>query len=444
MSRATTAVFVSGMAFALVAGYWLGTHRARQPAVAPSAANSSATAGRPTAPGKILYYRHPMGLPDTSPVPKKDSMGMDYVPVYEGEAPAGPGFVVPSDKLQRLGVRTAEAAPRELLRTIRAVGTVQVDERRQSTVSPKFDGYVTQLRVATTGAPVRRGDPLLEVYSPELISAQEEYRVAKRNLADFGESGPEVRGRLESLVAASRARLRNWDIDERDLVGLDAGAVRRTVLLRSPVDGVVIEKLARAGQRFMAGEVLYQVAQLDHVWLVADVFEQDLGALQPGAVARARFAAYPGQVFAGRVAFVYPTLAPSTRTVAVRIELPNPEGVLKPGLYGSVELAASPVAAAVAVPDSAVLDSGARQLVFAAFDGGRFEARDVELGARAAGWVEIKRGVNAGESVVVDGNFLIDAESNLRAGAQSLGHAHGGKSAPAAAEPVAPNPHAGH
>lgn len=426
MSRTTIAMGLLVVAAALGIGYWWGVSRTayRDEPVATQAvpiANANDTAMT----RKVLYYRHPMGLPDTSPVPKKDSMGMDYVPVYSDETPTGPGFVIPTDRLQRLGVRTVAAAPRTLSRTIRAVGTVQIDERRQTAVSPKFEGYVTRLYVATTGAPVRRGEVLLEVYSPELVSAQQEFLIARTNLSAYGGAAPEVHARLERLVNASRQRLRNWDIDARDLAAMEKGETQQNLRLRSPVSGVVIEKLARVGQRFMPGEVMYQVASLDRVWVVANVFEQDVAALATGSRARATFEAYPGRTFDGRVALVYPALQADTRTLAVRIELANPDGALKPGLYGNVEISGPTLLAPVAVPDSAVLESGTRNLVFIARGDGRFEARDVELGSRADGFVAVSKGLTAGEPVVVDGNFLIDAESNLRAGTQALGHAHG-------------------
>lgn len=426
MSRKAIALGLLMVAAALGLGYWWGASRsttAGSPVTTQAVSAVSANDKTPTR--KILYYRHPMGLPDTSPVPKKDSMGMAYVPVYADEAPSGPGFVIPNDKLQRLGVRTVAAASRALSRTIRAVGTVQIDERRQTAVSPKFEGYVTRLYVATTGAPVRRGEVLLEVYSPELVSAQQELLIARNNLSAYGGAAPEVHARLERLVNASRQRLKNWDIDARDLAALEKGETQQNLRLRSPVSGVVIEKLARVGQRFMPGEVLYQVASLERVWVVANVFEQDVAALATGSRARATFEAYPGRIFDGRVALVYPALETDTRTLAVRIELANPDGALKPGLYGSVEISGPTMVAPVAVPDSAVLESGTRNMVFIARGEGRFEARDVQLGVRADGYVAVSKGLVAGEPVVVDGNFLIDAESNLRAGTQALGHAHG-------------------
>jgi len=439
MNRGSTIAAAAGLAAALGLGYWWGARSAGPSAPSePEARPTAAAARAPAGERRILYYRHPMGLPDTSPVPKKDSMGMDYVPVYSDEAPSGPGFVVPEDKLQRLGVRTAEAGPRRLVRTIRAVGTIQVDERLQAAVNTKFDGYVTRLHVATTGAPVRRGQPLLEVYSPELVSAQEEYLIAQRNLRTLGGASPEVKARLERLVEASVTRLRYWDIELDDLPELAAGSARRTVLVRSPVDGVVLDKRVVVGQRFMPGETLYQVAGLSRVWLIADVFEQDLGAIAPGRTVRASFAAYPGRTFRGTVSFAYPDLEDATRTLPVRIEMSNPDGALKPGLYGSVEIEGGAIPASVTVPESAVLDSGTRTLVFVARPGGRFETREVTLGARGDGHVAVLTGLAAGEPVVIDGNFLIDAESNLRAGTQALGHVHAERGATGAEAPPAP------
>ena len=285
MNRRTLIASIAALAAAVALGYWWGT-RAAGPGVSPTPSG----AGEPVrGERRIVFYRNPMGLPDTSPVPKKDSMGMDYVPVYADEASAGPGFVVPADRLQRLGVRTQEAGPHHFVARVHALGTVRIDERLRAVVGTKFEGYVTRLHVATAGMPVRRGQPLLEVYSPELVSAQEEYLVAARNLREQESAGPELRARFGQLVAASAARLANWDIEPGDLPGLASGQVRRNVLLRSPVDGVVIDEPARVGQRFVPGEALYQVAGLSRVWLMADVFEQDLAAITDGAAARATF-----------------------------------------------------------------------------------------------------------------------------------------------------------
>jgi Cu(I)/Ag(I) efflux system membrane fusion protein len=375
--------------------------------------------------GKILYYRNPMGHPDTSPVPKKDSMGMDYLPVYEGEEPSSAGSVVKisTEKIQKLGVRTEVVEQRELTRTVRAVATVQADERGLYTVAPKFEGWIQKLHVNTTGQAIRKGDALMDVYSPELITAQHEYLIARRGMQSVEGSGPEVLAGMQRLSENALQRLRNWDISETDLQALrQEGEIRRYVTLRSPANGVVIEKPAIQGKRFMPGEVLYQIADLSRVWMLADVFEQDLGMVQRGQKATIRMDAYPDHVFNGEVTFVYPIVMPETRTAKVRIELPNKQGLLKPAMYGRVEFASFHSKGKVlAVPDSAVLDTGTRRLVLVDLGEGRFEPRTVKLGIHADSYAEVLGGLMAGETVVVSANFLIDAESNLKAALGGFG-----------------------
>jgi RND family efflux transporter MFP subunit len=410
----------------LAAGYWWGSGKAKVES-RKSAAMPSKAADTPK--GKILYYRNPMGLPDTSPVPKKDPMGMDYVPVYEGEEPsqAATGLTISADKIQKLGVRTETAALRALARTVRAVGTLQVDERRVHTVSPKFEGWIERLQVNTTGQPVARGQPLMEVYSPELVIAQQEYLVAARGIEAVREAGPETQAGMRQLMAGALQRLRNWDISEAELDRLQKeGAIRRSITLRSPVAGVVMEKRAVQGMRFMPGEALYQISDLSSMWILAEVFEQDIALVQPGQAARISVNGLPGRAVTGKVAFLYPAFTAETRTGKVRIELPNPGGTLKPGMYATVELAASPARKVLAVPESSVIDSGVRRIVLVQ------EGDEVKLGMRADDYVEVLDGVREGESVVVAANFLIDAESNLRA---ALGT--GGAPARAPAAPAA-------
>lgn len=422
-------VVLSGLA--LAAAYWIG-HSAgvRGRASAPPSAARGGVVTPATEVGRsrqILYYRNPMGLNDTSPVPKKDAMGMDYVPVYADEVSSGEQVKISLGRLQTLGVKTDVASRRSLKREIRAVGTVEASEGGLYSVSPKFEGWITTLFVNTTGAAVRRGQPLFAVYSPELVTAQEEYRVAVKTLEAMSDSPAESRANMESLREASLQRLRNWDIADVDLVDLRNGSgARRSLVIRSPTDGVVVEKAALAGMRFMAGEPLFRIADLSSVWIVANVFEQDLALVRPGQTAVATLTAYPGRKFPGKVTFVYPTVQAETRTGRIRIELPNPDGSLKPLLYGTVAIEAAETVAAVAVPESAVLDSGTRQLVLIDLGGGAFEPRAVELGSRGDGYVEAVNGLRAGERVVVDGNFLIDAESNLKAALGSMsGHSHG-------------------
>jgi Cu(I)/Ag(I) efflux system membrane fusion protein len=364
-----------------------------------------------------------MGLPDTSPVPKKDPMGMDYVPVYEGEETqvSANGVKLSPDRVQMLGVRTEAAMLHEIARTVRAVGTIQVDERRLATVAPRFEGWIEKLHVNAVGQSIARGEPLMEIYSPELVAVQQEYLIAARALEASRASGSESRAAMQRLRDATLARLRYWNIEERDLAGvLKAGKPRPTLTLRAPVSGVVLDKPAVQGMRFMPGEMLYRIADLSRLWIIAEVFEQDLAPIRVGQAAKIAVNAYPGRAFEGRVAFIYPTLKAETRTARVRVELPNPEDLLKPDMYVSVELAAGEPRKVVAVPDSAVLDSGTRQVVLVERGEGRYEPRQVRIGTRADDHVEVLDGLREGEKVVVRANFLIDSESNLKAALSGL------------------------
>jgi Cu(I)/Ag(I) efflux system membrane fusion protein len=443
IAGATIAVVAAAAVAA--AGYWWWTGKS-------STANGAPETPAAKAEPKILYYRHPMGLPDTSPVPKKDSMGMDYLPVYEGEEPASgaPIVKISPDKVQKLGVRVEAAAPRELIRTVRAVATVQADERRLYTVAPKFEGWIQKLYVNTTGQPVRKGEALMDVYSPDLITAQQEYLIAWKGVQAVKGGSAELEASMQQLMDSALARLHNWDISDRELERLqEEGKARQYLTLRSPVNGVVLEKPSIQGMRFMAGEVVYQIADLSNVWMLAELFEQDLGMVHRGQLTKVKFDAYPDRTFTGKVTFIYPTVTPETRTAKVRIELPNRQALLKPAMYGRVEFAAShSKAKALTVPDSAVLDTGTRQLVLVQRGQGEFEPRQVKLGMRADGYIEVLEGVKAGEQVVVSANFLIDAESNLKGALGGFGHgAHGGapgKQEDAQGTPPPAGTHQGH
>ena len=404
---------------ALLAGYWWGNTQSR---ISTGVALSKAT----HAEKKILYYRNPMGSPDISLVPKKDPMGMDYLPVYEGEEPPSDQTVVKisTEKVQKLGVRTEAAALRELIRTVRAVATIQADERKLYTLVTKFEGWIQRLYVNTTGQAVRKGDALMDVYSPELITAQQEYLIAVKGLRSVADSDPDVKAAMQRLAESALQKLRNWDISDIELQHLQQdGKVRQYVTLRSAANGVVLEKPSVEGKRFEPGEVLYQIADLSSVWVLADVFEQDLGMVHQGQVATIRVDAYPDKVFNGEVAFIYPTITPETRTAIVRILLPNIQGILKPAMYARVEFASFHSKDKVlTIPDSAVLDTGTRRVVLVDLGAGRFEPRTIKLGMRADGYAEVLGGLGVGEAVVIKANFLIDAESNLKAALSGFGH----------------------
>ena len=439
MKTITTAIAIAVLGAVGAGSYWLGT-RARAPAhdVAATSAVASPAAGA-VKQRKLLYYRNPMGLADTSPTPKKDPMGMDYVAVYEGEEESGtsaeaasPNQVrISTDKIQKLGVRIEAASLRLLGKTVRAAGRVEPDERRIFAISPKFEGYVERLHVNVTGQPVAKGQPLFEVYSPELVSAQREYAIAVQGMLAMKDAGAEAQGGMKQLAESSLTRLRNWDLSPNQIAALTrTGQPQRTISFPSPVSGVVTEKKALQGMRFMPGEMLYQVTDLSSVWVVADVFERDIALIKQGANASVKITAYPNQVFEGRVTYIYPTLKAETRTVPVRVELANPRQLLKPAMFAQVELSVGARTPVLTVPDSAVIDTGTRRMVLVQVGAGRFEPREVELGARGENFVEVVKGVREGEQVVVAANFLIDAESNLKAAVGGLG-AHGGHGSPA-------------
>ena len=444
MSRGTPMV-VGLIAVAIVAGgggYWLGNKSVVLPgaeATRASAATTSPTGEPEKKERKLLYYRNPMGLPDTSPTPKKDPMGMDYIAVYDGEesndAASANQIKISTDKVQKLGVRSEPAQRQTLDKIVRAAGRIEPDERRTYAISPKFEGYVERLHVNVTGQPVAKGQPLFEVYSPELVSAQREYAIATQGVDSLKDAGGPAQSGMKQLAEASLQRLKNWDISEAQVKALaKSGDAKRTLTFRSPVSGIVTEKKALQGMRFMPGEALYQIADLSSVWVIADVFEQDIGLVKTSAKATVRINAYPDKLFEGKVSYVYPTLNATTRTVPVRVELANPGLQLKPGMFAQLELPVSAKGAVVTVPTSAVIDSGTRQIVLVDKGEGRFEAREVKLGARSDTHVEVIDGIREGEAVVVSANFLIDAESNLKAAIGGFGSSPGtGAGVPAAA-----------
>ncbi len=398
---------------------YVAVYEGEEAALTPAPVTETAERKR----GRVLYCRNPMGLPDTSPVPKKDSMGMDYIPVYEGEVADDPGTVqVSPQRVQMLGVRTGAVERRDLVRQIDAVGTVRFDERRTSVVSPKYEGWIERLLVNATGETVRRGQPLMQVYSPDLLLAQQEYATLHASLAAQPRGGKSSEDGSRRLLAGALQRLRYLDFPEEELAALRQGsAPRRTVTLGAPNSGTVVEKKAVEGMRFMPGEPLYTIVDLSQMWLIAEVFEQDLAGVAVGQTAIIEVKAFPGRSFAGRVAFIYPTVNEETRTARARIEIANPGGLLKEQMIASVAIGApSGRRGVLAVEESAVVDSGRRQVLLIERSEGRFEPRPVRLGARAGGYVEVLDGVREGERVVTSANFLIDAESNLRAALQAF------------------------
>jgi membrane fusion protein, copper/silver efflux system len=364
-------------------------------------------AAPPAADRKIKYYRNPMGLPDVSPMPKKDSMGMDYIPVYEGEDSDEVSVKLSPGKIQRTGVKSEPATRRVIRTVIRAPGTIQLDERRVSVIAMRSESYVQKVADVTTGAHVVRGQPLMEIYSPAISSAAAEY-ISTLNSKVTGGDGPYGKG--------SRQRLVNLDVPEATIVAMEKGRnVPIGIEWTSPRDGIVLERNVSEGMRAQPGENLFRIADHSVMWGIIDVAERDLGALKVGQRAIVRARGFPGREFSGKINVIYPQIAKETRTARVRVELLNPELLLIHDMYVDAEIETGSADSVLAVPESAVLDSGSRQTVLVDKGEGRFEPREVKLGHRGDGFVEVSEGLVGDDRVVTSANFLIDAESNLKA-----------------------------
>lgn len=356
------------------------------------------------------------------------AVGGAYLATRKAAAPAAPAghahgaastadsaraVTLSSGDERRIGVVFAQATLGPLARRVRTVGLVTYDETRVESVSPLIDGLVDRLFVNFTGQSVRRGDPLLSIYSPMVVSAAQEFLLAKRLRDEVAGGTPEAVRGAEELLESGRRRLLYWNIPASEVERLErTGEIRKTVTLRSPVNGVVIEKPVLAGQRIMAGEPAYKIADLSTVWLEGEVFEQDLPAVRLGQEVTAEFQALPGEDRTGRITYIYPTLDPETRTARVRVALANPGLRLKPGMYATFRFDA-PTPPVTSVPRSAVLSSGKRDLVFVRQADGALAPREVVLGVATDDRVQILKGVAPGETVVASATFLVDAESNL-------------------------------
>jgi membrane fusion protein, copper/silver efflux system len=383
----------------------------------PGGAATGAAAAR-----RILHYRNPMDPSVTSPVPMKDPMGMDYVPVYSDEVHAGSGVEghasveVSPDELRLAGLRTTVARRGALARTIRTVGDIKADETRVSQVHTRISGWVEKLFVNSSGQAVRKGQPLLSIYSPELLATQQEFLRARESAVRFAASdAPEVRSGGTELLEAARRRLLLFDVPQSLIDALErTGQPQRAVTLEAPASGFVTAKDVFAGARVEPGMTLFTVTDLSKVWIEAEVYEYEASLVRLGQKARVTLAYDPSRVYVGRIGYIYPYLNPDSRTLRVRFEFDNPGLALKPGMYVSVELDAQ-VAEGILIPDASILDTGPRQIVYVTTGEGRYEPRQVTVGLRSDGLAQILSGVKAGEAVVDRANFLLDSESRLRA-----------------------------
>ncbi|MDF3812823.1 efflux RND transporter periplasmic adaptor subunit [Rhodopseudomonas sp. BAL398] len=356
---------------------------------------------------KIKFYRNPMGLADTSPVPKKDSMGMNYIPVYEGEDHDDGSVTLSPQKIQRSGVQSEPAAMRVLVTKVRAPGSIQLDERRVSVIAMRSESFIQSVADVTTGSRVSKGEPLMQVYSPTVASAAAEYVSTIQS---------KVTGGVPFYGRGSRQRLVNLDVPEAAIAAMENGGPVPTVLQwTAPRDGIVLERNAIEGMRAQPGDVLFRVADISVVWALIDVAERDLGALAIGQSVRVHARGFPGRDFTGKVAVIYPQFNRDTRTARIRVALANPDFALLPDMYVDAEIDTGDPQPVLTVPESAVLDSGDRKVVLVELGAGRYAPRDVKTGHRGGGYVELREGVTDGEAVVTAATFLIDAESNLNA-----------------------------
>lgn len=345
--------------------------------------------------------------------------GMILTPLKTG---AGGGqttdqIVIDPVTIQNMGVRTAQVERRNLSRTIRTVGLVAYDEPRQYSVNSKVEGWVEKLHVNATGQPVQKGQPLLEIYSPDLVAAQQEYLLALANSHRLAQNPyPEIAAGAGRLLEAARTRLGYWDIDEPQIAALtENGKIRKSMTLYSPNSGVVTMKKVVEGMRVMAGEELMQIADLSRVWVIADLYEHDLPLVRVGQTATVEIPSAPGRGLQGRITYIYPSVENESRTVKARIEFANPGLELKPEMYANVVIATAAQGDALVVPGGAVLRSGKGATVFVALGEGRFEPRAVQTGmGDEAGNLQILSGLKEGEKVVTSAQFLLDSESRLQ------------------------------
>ena len=367
--------------------------------------------------GKILYWQAPMDPTEIYDHPGKSKMGMDLVPVYENQVSRGKAIKIDPTTVQNMGVRTIEVKECPFSRTIRTVGRITYDEKKLFTVSTKISGWIEKLYVNATGQPVRKNQRLLDIYSPELVTTQQEYLMALKNLSAARQSTlPSLVQSAESLLQASLQRLLYWDIPKSQIDKLRrSGTIQKSLTLNAPVDGIIIHKNAIEGMYVKKGTNLYQIADLSKIWVLASVYDSEAPWIKVGENVTLRLSYLPGQERKGKITYVYPYLNEKARDLQVRIELPNPNLTLKPGMYTDVYLQSPSIPKALVIPSEAVIRSGKRNVVFVARGKGRFIPREVRLGEEdGKGHIRVLSGLLKGEKIVVSAQFMLDSESRLQ------------------------------
>ena len=372
---------------------------------------------------KILYWQAPMNPTEIYDKPGKSNMGMDLVPVYEGDVSSGSSVTIDPVTVQNMGVRVAPVERIDFSRIIRTVGKVDYNEEKIYAVSTKVSGWIEKLYVDYTGKEVRKDQPLLEIYSPELVTTQQEYLLALKNKELISDTKyASIREGAESLLNSTRQRLLYWDIPESEIKKLEErGTVKKTLTLQSPASGVVIHKNAVQGLHVKEGTTLYQIADLSNIWVLVSIYDNEAPWIKVGQKAEMELSYRPGEKLEGRVTYIYPYLSDKARDLKVRLEFPNPGLELKPGMYTNVQIETTPIQDAIVVPTEAVIRSGRRNVVFISREDGRFEPREVIVGEESASrQIRIISGLLGNEKVVVSAQFLMDSESRLQEAIQKM------------------------
>ncbi len=396
----------------------------------PSSATASTSApARAAGPRKVLFYRSPMGTGETSPTPMKDSMGMDFVPVYADEAGSAAGnpeglatVTLDARKENLLGLKTVAVARAPFSTSIRTSGRVAADETRVHHVHTRFDAYVEHVTADFTGKYVHKGEVLALLYSPELYATEQEYLLALKASKALGTSGVASAAQGgRDLLSAARQRLLLWEITPADIERIETnGEPIRALPVYAPISGYVTARTAFHGMKVTSSDTLFDILDLSHVWVLADVYEYELPRLSVGQRATVTLSYWPGRVWNGIVTYIYPSVDEKTRTVKVRVELDNPKGELKPEMFADVTIH-GPTRLVLQVPDGAILESGTRNIAFVVQGEGKLVPREVSVGDHGDGVVEIRSGLKEGEVVVRGANFLVDSESRLKAAIAAMG-----------------------
>ncbi len=393
---------------------------------------------------KVMYYKDPMHPWITSDRPgKAPDCGMDLVPVYEGqEGSAGVIRIDPAVE-QNINVKIGKVERKTLHATVRTTGHIGIAEPGQAIINTKISGWVENLYVDYIGQSVQKGQKLLDIYSPELVAAQEEFITAleyQDNVSASRDTDVLLSGK--TLLENARRKLLLWDISDAQIQELSRSRkISRTLTIYAPARGIVMTKNVVQGQHVKAGETLLETADLTTVWVHADLYEYEIGLVRVGQESTIRLPYMPGKEYLGRVAFIYPTLDPKSRTGRVRINLPNPNMELKPEMYANVEIHGEARENVLTVPEQAVIRSGETNVVIVALGKGRFEPRDIKLGILTEGYYEVLDGLEAGERIVLSSQFLIDSESNLRAALSQMRSSHSNDEGEAAKAPAPPSEH---